>query len=660
VRQRLFDYLRERPGGATPRELLDLVFTQPGADPEFGPRFMQTLLAPDPRFVWRARDGRWALRLHDVLAQPLAACTFVVVDIETTGQGVSPQGIIEIGAARVTGGRVIEEFQQLINPETRVPPFITGLTGIDDGMLSDQPRIAAVWPRFTAFAGQDVLVAHNARFDLGFLNAAAVRYGGGALSNPHLCTLTLARRLLPELRRRGLDAMAAHFGIPQSDRHRALGDVRITVEILFRLLEHLAARGIVRLDQALDLQHHARDGRRFVCPLPRDTVERLPAAPGIYRFFGADGRLLYIGKAKNLRARVGSYLSNAGGHSNKTLDLIRHAHDVRVALCGSALEAALEEAAAIRRERPPYNRLGKHLPRIAFLKLTVSDAYPRLAITRALGSRAARYLGPFRNRDEAERALGLFTRLFRVRTCAGRLRPDPALAPCFHGQVDACTAPCAAQVTAERYRNQVDACVAVFDGDTQAAERALASRRDAHAAALRFEAAAKVQRDLELLRTLEQRRRTLGWVTAEDSFIVFQPSVEGLVVLAYVVLGGRLVLRTRLHDPGEVDALAARVQALLSVTRRARLQPDEVDGTTILAAWVRDRGDAEGTLLPLAPTAQGPATRVAEWRAVCASLLAPAAHAPDARGVQPVAPDGEQQRDGGEQPGGVPLGPVVE
>jgi DNA polymerase-3 subunit epsilon len=663
VRQKLFDYLLERPGGATPRELLDLVFTQQGADPEFGRRFIQALLAPDPRFVWRASDGCWAVRLHDVLAQPLAACTFVVVDLETTGLGVSPQGIIEIGAARVTGGRVVEEFQQLVNPETRVPPFITGLTGIDDAMLADQPRIAAVWPRFAAFVGDDVLVAHNATFDLGFLNAAAMLYGGGALSNAHLCTLKLARRLLPELRRRGIDALAAHFGIPQSDRHRALGDVRITVEILFQLLEHLAARGIVRLDQALDLQHHARDGRRFVCRLPRATVERLPAAPGIYRLFDGDGRLLYIGKAKSLRERVGNYLSNAAGHSNKTLDLIRHAHDVRVEVCGSELEAALEEAAAIRREQPPYNRLGKHLPRIAFLKVTVADAYPRLTITDKLGSRPARYLGPFRNRDEAARALAVFTRLFRLRTCNGRLRPDPTFAPCFQGQVDACTAPCAARVTAESYRAQVDACVAWFDGSTGAAERELTRRRDVHAEAVRLEAAAKAQRDLELLRALDHRRRTLGWVTAQDSFIVFQPSVERRLVLAYVVLVGRLALRARLHDPEQVDGLAAQVQALMPATRRTRLQPGEVDGTTILAAWIRDRGDSEGSLLPLALAgggAQWPATQVAVWRAVCASLLTRAVDTTDASAVQPVAPHPEEQRHGGEQPGRAPLGPVAD
>jgi DNA polymerase-3 subunit epsilon len=229
VRQKLHEYLLGRPSGATPRELLDLIFTQTVAGPEFGARFLQALLAADRRFVWRAAEGRWAIRLHDMLAQPLPECTFVVVDLETTGLGVSPQGIIEIGAARLAGGRVVEEFQQLIKPEIGVPPFITGLTGIDDAMLADQPRIAAVWPRFAAFVGDAVLVAHNATFDLGFLNAAAMLHDGAVLPNPHLCTLKLARRLLPELRRRGLDALAAHFGIPQSDRHRALGDVRITV-----------------------------------------------------------------------------------------------------------------------------------------------------------------------------------------------------------------------------------------------------------------------------------------------------------------------------------------------------------------------------------------------------------------------------------------------
>jgi DNA polymerase-3 subunit epsilon len=634
VRDTLYAYLLERPSGASPRELLDLVFTQPGADPEFGPRFLHALLGADPRFAWRAADGRWVAAVHALLAQPLEDTTFVVVDLETTGLGAHADGIIELGAARVRNGRLLEQFEQLVNPGTPLSPFITRLTGIDDTMLAAQPGIAAVWPRFLAFVGDAVLVAHNAAFDMGFLNAVARHHDGTALPNPSLCTLKLARRLVPEVRRRGLDGLAAHFAIPQQDRHRALGDVRITVEVFFHLLERMAARGIVRLDQALDLQHQARDGRRFVCLLPRQTVQHLPASPGIYRFLDAAGRVLYVGKATNLRERVGSYLSNAAGHSDKTLDLIRHARDVRVAVHDSALEAALEEAAAIRREKPSYNRLGKHLPRIAFLKLGLRDRYPRLSIVTRVSSGTARYAGPFKHRAEAERVLGLLTRLFRLRTCTGTLCPDEAAAPCFQGQIDACTAPCAARCTADDYGRQVAACLAVFDGDGSAAEAQLISRRAAHAASLRFEAADHVQRDLRLLERVVRRQRMFGWIAAGGHFLLLQPTADHRAVRAYAVLRGRLALRERLHDPDEVYALGERIGEVLRRAPGRRVDGDVVDGTTIVAAWLRDNGETAGCVFrateAAAAAADWPAAQVGEWRAACATLLT-APRLPEAR-----------------------------
>lgn len=620
MRDKLHEYLLERPGGASPRELLDLVFTQPGADPEFGPRFLHTLLAPDPRFVWRPGDRTWNARLHETLVRPLSDTTFVVVDVETTGGAAAATNIIEIGAARVRSGRVLEEFQQLVNPGSRLPAFITRLTGIDDSMLADQPPIMAVWPRFVEFLGDAVIVAHNAAFDVGFLNAAALAHNGRALSQPHLCTLRLARRLMPELRRRSLDVLAGHFGIPTSDRHRALGDVRITVEIFFHLLERLAARGIGHLHQALDLQHHARDGRRFVCLLPRDKVAQLPTEPGVYRFFGADGRLLYIGKAKNLRERVGSYLSNAAGHSNRTLDLIRHSCEVRVQVTGSELEAALEEAEAIRRHKPPYNRLGKHLPRIAFIKLSIADEFPRLSITGKPGTVRARFVGPFRSREQAQEVLGLLTRQFRLRTCAGRMHPDPAVAPCFQGQVSACTAPCGARVSAEAYRRQVEDCLTLFDGDLRPTEDDRRRQREEHADALRFEAAGRAQRDLDLLGLLGRRQRTLGWLIGQQHFLVFQPGVERRSVLAYVVLSGRLLMRQRLHDDAEVQALAHGIGERFASCQEKPLRGEEVDGTIILAAWLRQRGETDGCVFPI--DAAAPTTQVAEWRAACRELLA--------------------------------------
>ncbi len=620
MRDKLHQYLLGRPAGASPRELLELVFTQSGTDLEFGPHFLHTLLAADQRFVWRPNDGTWLAQQHDGLARPLGETEFVVVDVETTGGAASATGIIEIAAARVCGGRIVGEFQRLINPGQRLPAFITWLTGIDDAALADQPPISEVWPHFMNFLGDAVIVAHNAPFDLGFLNAAARALSGQALAHAHLCTLKLARRLLPELRRRALDQVATHFGIPLLDRHRALGDVRITVEVFFQLLEKMAARGVVRLDQALDLQQHARDGRPFICLLPRDTVERLPAQPGIYHFFDENGRLLYIGKAKSLRERVGSYLSNAGGHSNKTLDLIRHIHDVRVEVAGSELEAALREAEAIRRLQPPYNRLRKHLPKIAFLKLGAGDAYPRLSITARIGAGRAQYIGPFRNRAQAEDVLHLLTRLYRLRTCVGRRRPDAAVAPCFHGQVDACTAPCAARVTVEQYRAQVDACLTFLRGDGAAAECELIRRRDEHAAGMRFEAAAGAQRDLRLLHMLLRRQHTLGWITAQQSFVVLQSAADRLSVLAYAVVGGRLALRAQLTSAAQVGTLAETLRERWPQFQRTRLRPDDVDGTTILAAWLRDRGEVDGCVLRIEDAAV-PATQVAEWRAACDALL---------------------------------------
>ncbi len=623
MREKLYEHLRQRAQGASAEELSELMFTAPGSDTRLRARILDALLAADERFVLREPEGRWYVRNHDTLTGLLSEATFVVVDLETTSLGTSAHHIIEIAAARVQRGKVIEELSQLINPGLRLPPFITHLTGIDDAMLAGRPNIFEVWPRILQFIGNDVLVAHNANFDMSFLNAVATLLNGAALTNPVLCTLKLARQLLPGLKRRGLDALAAHFGIPQADRHRALGDVRITTELLFHLFELSAARGVVRLDQALDLQHHARDGRRFECFLPRDKVQQLPAEPGIYRLYDEASRLLYVGRARNLRERVGSYLSNAAGHSDKTLELIRHAHDVRVAVLGSELEAALEEAAAIRRERPPYNRLARHLPRVAFIKLTLADEFPRLAITVRPRRGRSRYFGPFRDRVEAEQTIGLLTRLYKLRTCSGQLAPAPEVVPCFQGQAGACTEPCAARVSSPAYRQQVDECLRLLAGDADAAAPALIEKREAHVQAQRFESAAKVQRDVELLHFVAHKQRARSWITSNPNLLILQPA-RGRVVLAYVVLDGVLALRTNLHDPADVDRLDEQISAALAATARSASRDEQVDGMTIVAAWLRDHGERDGYVFELAappPETQRPATQVEEWRAACASLL---------------------------------------
>jgi DNA polymerase-3 subunit epsilon len=652
MRDRLHAYLLERPSGATPRELIDLVFTHPGADMEFGPRFLRTLLGGDARFAFDERSGRWTATVHAALARALDDTAFVVVDLETTG-GAPERGdrIIEIGALRLYGGQVVDRFNELVDPGRRLPSFISRLTGITDAMLTGRPGIEAVLARFVAFAAGSVLVAHNAAFDLAFLNVARLALSGEVFEQPHLCTLRLARRLVPQ-RRRSLDALAGHFGIPLVDRHRAFGDARITAEVLFHLLELLRRHGVARLDQLLDLQERAADGRRFSCLLPRARVASLPPAPGIYRFKDADGRLLYVGKAKNLRQRVGSYLSNSSAHRPKVLDLIRHIRDVDVEVTGSELEAALREAEEIRRCQPPYNRLNKHLPQIAFLRLGAGDPFPRLVVVRRLSGRAVRHFGPFRSLASARAAQALLARLFRLRTCSGRLRPTPVATPCLQGQIGACSAPCAARVDRDAYAQQVAAAERFFDGEIGAAGAELGRRRAAHSAAQRFEAAARVQRQLELVRRMRRRQRTFGWIVARQHFAVMQPAADGAGALLYAVVHGRLVERGTARAAADLAAFAARIAVRLREPPAGELAPQDVDGTVILAAWLRERGDRDGYVFPL-DASSGVQGRLPEWAAALDSLLARGGAQAGAVELPASAhPEGErQQRDAGQVAG---------
>lgn len=625
MRDRLYAYLQDRPDGATVTELLDLLFTQPGRDPEFGPRFLHAFLSPDPRFEWDASLERWRLRRHRVFMQPIREARFTIVDLETTGLNADPDGIIEIGAVRVERGQIVGRFEQLVRPAKPPPPFIVQLTGITPAMLRDQPPLADVWRSFCEFVSDSVVVAHNASFDLAYLNLAAQRFDGRPLAEFYLCTLKLTRRLFPELRRRGLDALVEFFGIPQGRRHRALGDVEITCEVFFRLLDRAEQSGISRVGQLLSLQSQGRDGRPFFSPLPRWQVESLPARAGVYRFYDEHDRLLYIGRAKNLRRRVASYLSNSSGHSDRTLDLVRHAHRLQAEVFPNELEAAIAEAQAIRREKPPYNRLGKHLPRTAYLRIGTERPFPRISIVSRPRGKRARFIGPLRDRIEAERLLKMLLRVYRLRTCAGKLSPDPAATPCLQGQLQLCSMPCAVAISVAEYRQAVEAAVENFFQNCEPLRLALETRRVHCAEQERFEAAQRLQDDLVLLDRLQARFRTLGWLTNQQHFLLVLPSDEPGEALAYWVHHGVLISRTRAHSLAEFAAWWENLPVCST-----QLRPDAVDASCIIAAWLRDRtAVSHGYVFRVGhELKERPATLDKEWQAAILALLGQTAVSP--------------------------------
>ena len=242
--QETVEMLRLCGGRAPAADIADLVLKLPDLDDEISALVVSGLIADDHRLI--LCDGSIVeLKCEDVEARELFGSDFVVVDVETTGAKTPPCRVTEIGAYRVSGGRIVAEFQTLVNPETMIPPFIVQLTGITNEMVSQAPIFADIAHAWLDFADEAVLVAHNATFDVRFLNYEIARvFPGRRMANSHLCTVKLSRRIFPGLINYRLHTVAEHFDIQIFNRHRAAGDALATAEIFLRMLSRLEQHGV--------------------------------------------------------------------------------------------------------------------------------------------------------------------------------------------------------------------------------------------------------------------------------------------------------------------------------------------------------------------------------------------------------------------------------
>ena len=183
---------------------------------------------------------------------------FTVVDIETTGLSKHYHQITEIAAARLRNGKITKTFQSLVNPETKIPDFITRLTGIDNEMVKGAPVIKDVMPKFQNFLGENVLVAHCATFDYGFLDTKLRKHYDIGLDNDRLCTRKLANRIIPDLKRKRLTDLCQYFNIKNTQAHRAMSDVNATAEVFTNMLDLLKDKGITEVKDILKFEKSPR------------------------------------------------------------------------------------------------------------------------------------------------------------------------------------------------------------------------------------------------------------------------------------------------------------------------------------------------------------------------------------------------------------------
>lgn len=534
---------------------------------------------------------------------------YIVLDTETTGISPATDRVIEIAAVRVEDGVVVDRFSTLIDPGVRIPYRITRLTGITNADVVGAPPPDEAWARYLEFAGQEVRVAHNAAFDRGFVASELSRLGLSGETAPYLCTVRLARRLLPGLPSKSLDSVARFLGVPVGVRHRALADAEITAEVLVRLADRAERLGRGTASELLALQQSRYAATKAVSAhvegILRDVIPGLPDAPGVYRMLDARRRLLYVGKASSLRRRVGSYFVGVEGKPGRIRDLVTKARHIEVQETPSELEALLLEARLIRELQPPFNRALRTEARRAWLRLDDDSVVARPAVAR---EDSAEWFGPLASPGEAQALAEIVASVFglaverrRIRSpydkeradrvdrafeWVRRARPDVpysgAYAPGSQDPgIDAAGGLPPARVQPPGAGLRPTEFLA---GDTTWVEASLTSAMAGASAAFRFEDAALLRDWLDLVRRLAEEPGPLVTRVGGQHAVRFQRQSGQLLAVFTRPGRGLVVLRAR-----DATELAAALEW-------ADGQPDTdyPEGERLVAHWAFRNRDSVG------------------------------------------------------------------
>ncbi|MGC7405705.1 exonuclease domain-containing protein [Pandoraea pneumonica] len=369
----------------------------------------------------------------DALARSLPA-PMVFVDLETTGGNALADRITEIGVVEV-GPHGIEQWSTLLDPAESIPPFIQQLTGITNEMVRGQPSFETLAQGLAERLQGKLFVAHNARFDYGFLKNE-FRRAGISFQADVLCTVRLSRLLFPAAARHGLDALIARFGLEPLGRHRALADA----DLLWQFWQKIHTIYQPELiEQAVQ-----RVTKRASQPpqLPDEAIDALPAAPGVYLFYGEGDTLLYVGKSVDIRARVRSHFSS-DHQVAKDLRISQEIRRVEARRTAGELGALLLESQLVKQLQPIHNRMLRRASSLYSWQIDAQSDTPQLVNARTVDFASAGALyGTFSSRNRAEMALRTLADEHRLCCAQLGLEKREAGRPCFGYQVKRCDGVC--------------------------------------------------------------------------------------------------------------------------------------------------------------------------------------------------------------------------
>jgi len=370
---------------------------------------------------------------------------YVLLDLETTGGNALQDRITEIALLRIEDGQEVGRWSTLVNPGQRIPPFIEQLTGIRTDMVQDAPRFSEVAPRLLQLLDGAVLVAHNVRFDHGFLQHELARLDI-RLHLKTLCTVRLSRLLNPQTKGHGLDAIMQRHGIASTARHRAMGDVQVLWQWL-ALMQ--AERGIEAL------RTHARTLLQGSAVLPSQLetpLTDIPQAPGVYLFYGEGPIPLYIGKSVQMRSRVMSHFQ-AATVQPREMRIAQEVRRIEWVQTAGELGALLLEARLVKQRQPIYNRQLRRTSSLSAWRLEADPLRrPLLALVQAdaLNPMQLDHLyGPFRSKNQALDHLRDLAEQHAL--CLQALGLESGKGRCFGRQIGKCRGVCCGEEAPERH-----------------------------------------------------------------------------------------------------------------------------------------------------------------------------------------------------------------
>ena len=478
---------------------------------------------------------------------------FIIVDVETTGTSPKTNRLTDIACITVLGGEIISEYQSLVNPHQPIPEFIERMTGITNKMARNAPEASIVMPKIQKlFAQEDVVfTAHNAQFDLPFVNQTLTLTGMKPITNASLCTLKLARRILNKDLKKNLGSVSDFFNIRIENRHRAYGDAYATAKVLICFLNILEQEyDIHDIEELLHFQQRPANAYRASVTLMKrlePVISTIPHEPGVYYFFDKYEKLLYIGKAKSLKDRVMSYFRSSTMSSRKIKSLRKKINDIKWECTGTELAALLRESQEIKKYRPPYNTMDKVYKQYPFIKLNTGKKFPDIEISFGLDIDTGEYFGPFRSIGLAGEILRTIEKNFKLRKCNKNINDSKPSQPCLFYQLDKCYSPCSHSINEEGYNVEVQKVKDYLSGYSRGVIQQFEQKMQEASDKLEFEKAQVFKDQIHELRRLFEKKQKVPASVNTNNIIILLPIEKNASIESYIIKQGKLI-RQGIHN----------------------------------------------------------------------------------------------------------------